>query len=52
MVEKIKCGEGEHCLRCKFNETLSKIGRLAGFTKNKKGRCDWFSDKSKTSSST
>ncbi|SCA58052.1 hypothetical protein MTBPR1_80106 [Candidatus Terasakiella magnetica] len=49
MLEKIKCGDGEHCLRCKFYETLTKIGKLAGFSKNQKDRCDWFSEKDKTS---
>jgi len=45
MSDKIRCGEGEHCLRCKFYDKLNEIGALAGFTKNKLGRCDWYSSK-------
>jgi len=47
MVEKIKCGDGEHCLRCKFYKLMEKAGISASFTKNQLGRCDWFAEKKK-----
>ncbi|GGF72244.1 hypothetical protein GCM10011332_27760 [Terasakiella brassicae] len=45
MPVTIKCGEGEHCQHCKFNGTFNSANHPVHFSKNKLGRCDWFSDK-------
>lgn len=42
--DKIKCGDGPACAKCKFLKTMHDMGILPSFTKNALGRCDWYAN--------